>query len=146
MFLAENWGEVPVLFNASIIKQGMSSETPSPEIDFDHLNLYVGHDPDLTREIFGLFRNQVDIWRKALVPDADDEVWAAVTHSFKGSARAVGAMGLAEACERAEQLVGEGKRPGSREVSVVNIENRIEQVLLEIQRWEYHQNMKDLKA
>jgi HPt (histidine-containing phosphotransfer) domain-containing protein len=119
--------------------------TDSPEIDFDHLNQYVGDDPDLTREVFGLFRNQVEMWGRGLHPDADDEVWASVTHSLKGSARAVGAMGLADACERAEALIGDDRRPGGREVAVQTLEHRIETVLAEIARWEYRDDMNRLR-
>jgi hypothetical protein len=50
-----------------------------PEIDFDHLNQYVGGDISLTKEIFGLFKNQVEMWSKALFADADDEVWSGMT-------------------------------------------------------------------
>lgn len=120
--------------------------TDSSEIDFDHLNLYVGGDPDLTREVFGLFRNQVEMWGKGLTADADDDMWANVTHSLKGSARAVGAVGLAEACEIAEDLVGDDRRPGAREVSVQSLEQRIEQVLNEIIRWEYKDDMRRLRS
>jgi len=120
-------------------------ESPS-EIDFDHLNQYVGGDVDLTYEVFGLFKNQVDLWGKALVVDADDETWAAVTHSLKGTARAVGAVGLAGDCERAETLIGEGNRPGARDVALEKIETRISQVMIEIQRWEYQQNMRKLRS
>jgi len=120
--------------------------TDSPEIDFDHLNQYVGGDADLTREIFGLFRNQVEMWGRGLKADSDDEVWASVTHSLKGSARAVGAMGLAEACEKAETLTGDGRRPGGREVAVEILEHRIAKVLSEIMRWEYRDDMRRLRS
>lgn len=120
--------------------------TDSPEIDFDHLNQYVGGDAALTREIFGLFRNQVEMWGRGLKADAVDEIWASVTHSLKGSARAVGAMGLAEACEKAESLVGDDRRPGAREVAVETLEHRIAQVLSEIVRWEYQDDMRQLRS
>lgn len=120
--------------------------TDSPEIDFDHLNQYVGGDPDLTREVFGLFRNQVEMWGRGLTADADDDMWYNVLHSIKGSARAVGAMGLADECEKAEALVGDDRRPGAREVSVQNLEQRIEQVLSEIVRWEYNDDMRRLRS
>jgi len=120
--------------------------TDSPEIDFDHLNQYVGGDADLTREVFGLFRNQVEMWGRGLTADADDDMWANVLHSLKGSARAVGAMGLAEACEKNESLVGDDRRPGAREVAVQTLEQRIEQVLSEIVRWEYKDDMRRLRS
>jgi len=120
--------------------------TDSREIDFDHLNKYVGGDADLTREVFGLFRNQVEMWGRGLSADADDDMWSNVTHSLKGSARAVGAMGLAEACETAESLIGDDRRPGAREVAVQNLEQRIERVLSEIVRWEYQDDMRRLRS
>ena len=120
--------------------------TDSSEIDFDHLNLYVGGDADLTREVFGLFRNQVEMWGRGLSADADDDMWANVTHSLKGSAKAVGATGLAEACEKAEALIGDDRRPGAREVAVETLEQRIEQVLSEIIRWEYEDDMRRLRS
>jgi len=120
--------------------------TDSSEIDFDHLNQYVSGNPELTREIFGLFRNQVEMWGRGLTADADDEIWSSVTHSLKGSARAVGAVGLAEACEKAEDLVGDDRRPGAREVAVEALEARISQVLSEIVRWEYKDDMRVLRG
>ena len=122
------------------------SMTDSPEIDFAHLNKYVDGDADLTREVFGLFRNQVEMWGRGLSVDADDDLWSNVTHSLKGSARAVGAMDLAEACEKAEALTGDDRRPGAREVAVENLEHRISQVLGEIVRWEYKDDMRRLKS
>lgn len=113
-------------------------------IDFDHLNRYVGGDVELTREVFGMFIHQAEMWGRGLVADADDAVWESVTHSLKGSARAVGATGLAEMCERAEDLVGEGKRMGAREVAVQNIEFEIDRAKTEIARWEHRQSMRDL--
>ena len=123
-----------------------SISTPVTEIDFEHLNRYVAGDPDLTREVFGLFRNQVEMWGRGLRGDVDDDMWANVTHSLKGSARAVGALGLAETCENAESLIGDGRRPGAREVAVGTIEHRIAQVLTEIVKWEYKDDMRRLRS
>ena len=120
--------------------------TDSLEIDFDHLNRYVGGDRDLTREVFGLFRNQVEMWGKGLKADVDDEVWESVTHTLKGSARAVGAMALSEACENAESITGDDRRPGAREVAVELIEQKIDRVLSEISRWEYDDEMRRLRS
>ncbi len=115
------------------------------EIDFDHLNRYVGGDIGLTKEIFGLFRNQVDMWSSSLIADADDEIWAGLTHSLKGTARAVGATRLAEVCESAEDLIGEGARPAARQVAVEKLEHRISRVMIEIARWEYAQKIKEMR-
>jgi len=116
------------------------------QIDFEHLNKYVSGDVALTREIFGLFVHQTEMWGRGLDPAADDEVWESVTHSLKGSAKAVGAVNLATLCEAAEALTGENRRMGARDVAVQNIEFAIEQVRLEIQRWEYAQGLKDLRG
>jgi len=116
------------------------------QIDFDHLNKYVSGDVALTREIFGLFVHQTEMWGRGLDPASDDDVWESVTHSLKGSARAVGAVNLANLCEAAEALVGEKRRMGARDVAVQNIEFAIEQVRTEIQRWEHAQSLKDLRA
>lgn len=116
------------------------------QIDFDHLNKYVGGDIPLTREIFGLFVHQTEMWGRGLDPASDDEVWGSVTHSLKGSAKAVGAVNLAMLCEAAEALVGDERRMGARDVAVQNIEFAIEQVHTEIQRWEHAQSLKDLRG
>jgi len=115
------------------------------EIDFDHLNLYVQEDINLTKEVFGLFKHQIEMWGRALVPDADDDTWASVVHSLKGSARAVGATALAGRCERAESLIGEKRTVGARQVAVQDIEFRMSRTLAEIQRWEYRQTLNEMR-
>jgi len=115
-------------------------------IDFEHLKRYVGNDPALTAEVFGLFKNQVDLWSSRLNSDLDDDSWSMMAHSLKGTARAIGAMSLAEQCEQAESQIGEGRRPGAREVAVNNIENLIDQIMIEIQRWEYRQTIIQMKS
>jgi len=114
-------------------------------IDFEHLRRFVGDDPDLTAEVFGLFKNQVDLWSPQLRPELDDDSWMMMAHSLKGTARAIGATGLAEHCEKAEELVGEGKRPGARDVMVSKIESAISHIMIEIGRWEYRQTLKKMR-
>jgi len=124
----------------------MSADDSETEIDFDHLNQYVGGDEDLTAEVFGLFRHQVEMWGRALVSEADDDTWMSVTHSLKGSANAVGAVKLAQLCEKAEQYVGEANRPGLRDKSVQDIEFRVSRAIAEIQRWEYRRTLNDIRS
>lgn len=126
--------------------ESQKSDDNQAEIDFDHLNQYVGGDLDLTREVFGMFQHQVDMWARMLTVDADDEIWASTAHSLKGTARAVGAMALGDLCERAEELIGDGRRPGGREVAVQNIEFRISKVTAEIQRWEYQYKLNAMRS
>ena len=116
------------------------------EIDFDHLNQYVAGDAELTAEVFGLFKNQVDMLGSSLIREADDGTWQAITHSLRGTALAVGATKLAELCERAEQLVGAGNRPGARDVAIQDIEFRISRTMAEIQRWEYRQTLNRMRG
>jgi len=116
------------------------------EIDFDHLNQYVDGDPELTAEVFGLFKHQVEMWGRALFVEADDEIWASATHSLKGTSLAIGAKNLAELCSNAESLIGDGNRPGAREVAVQNIEFHISRTLAEIQRWEYRQTLSKMRG
>ncbi len=118
---------------------------PESHIDFEHLRQYVGDDPTLTAEVFGLFKNQVDLWSPQLRADLDDDSWSMMAHSLKGTARAIGAIRLANECEKAEALVGEGKRPGAREVMVEKIEGSIGLILVEISRWEYRQTIKKMR-
>jgi len=124
----------------------MTSDDSELEIDFDHLNQYVAGDPALTAEVFGMFQHQVEMWGRMLTVDADDEIWESVTHSLKGTAKAVGAVKLADLCEQAEVLVGDGNRPGGREVAVQNIEFHISRTIAEIQRWEYRQKMNAIRG
>ena len=124
----------------------VSMDTEKSHIDFDHLRRYVGDDPALMAEVFGLFKNQVDLWSSSFETELDDDSWAMMTHSLKGTAKAIGALELAEICEKAESLVGEGRRDGSRTVAIENLELTIDQVLIEIQRWEYRQTMLGMKS
>lgn len=122
-----------------------ATSEPKTEIDFDHLNLYVQGDVNLTQEVFGLFKHQVDMWSRLLQADTDDETWASVTHSLKGSARAVGAQALADRCERAEGLIGDKASSGGRLVAVQDIEFRVSRAIADIQRWEYQQTLKNMR-
>lgn len=124
----------------------MSSTDSETEIDFDHLNQYVGGDVDLTAEVFGLFKHQVEMWGRALIVEADDDTWESVTHSLRGTALAVGATKLAALCEKAETLIGGANRPGGRQVALQNIEFRISQTTAEIQRWEYRQTLNKMRG
>ena len=116
------------------------------QIDFEHLRRYVGEDAGLTAEVFGLFKNQVDLWSPQLQADLDDSSWEMMTHSLKGTARAIGAMQLAQICESAESLTGDGQRPGSRAVAIEKMESAISQIMIEIARWEYRQTILHMKS
>lgn len=114
-------------------------------IDFSHLRRFVGDDSSLTAELFGLFQHQADIWGKALKTDADDETWVSVAHTLKGSANAVGAIGLADCCDMAEKLIGDKATPMARAIAVQDIENWIAAVSHRIQRWEYREKLEHIR-
>jgi len=124
----------------------MNTNDSETEIDFDHLNQYVGGDETLTAEVFSLFQHQVEMWGRALVADTDDDTWMSVTHSLKGTAKAVGAVKLAALCENAENYVGEGNRAGLRDKAVQDIEFHISRTIAEIQRWEYRLTLKTIRG
>ena len=123
------------------------NETDSvPEIDFPHLKQYVGDDIELTAEVFGLFKHQVELWTRALQADADDESWKSVMHTLKGSANAVGALNLAAICKAGEGLTGEKGGPEIRKKHIHDLNFTIDRVLIEIQRWEYRQTLASLRS
>ncbi|HET9231426.1 MAG TPA: Hpt domain-containing protein [Vitreimonas sp.] len=63
---------------------------------FDHMT---GADRALQTEVVGLFRLQADGWAAACDSAQD---WRSAVHTIKGSARGIGLMALAAACETAE--------------------------------------------
>lgn len=118
----------------------------SPEIDFDHLNLYVDKDTELTRELFGLFQNQCDTWMKMIAMDVDAEMFSSAAHTLKGTAQAVGALRLAHLCQQAEDHYEIKGTKGRKAELIQDIEFTVSRVITEIQRWEHRQMIKDLDA
>lgn len=72
-------------------------------LDREHLARYTLGDPALEREILYLFIGQLPATLASLQDCGCRGDWVQVTHTIKGSARAVGAWRLAEAAERAER-------------------------------------------
>lgn len=77
----------------------------TPVLDRDHFAYMTGHDAVLQREILGLFRGQIDGWEAVFAAGGD---WRTAVHTLKGSARGIGLMRLAAACEAAENAPHEG--------------------------------------
>lgn len=77
--------------------------TAPPAIDLAHLGIYTQGDAALERELFQLFggsaRSYVDAMRRA----EDHEAWRQAAHGLKGAARSIGAFGVADLAERAEE-------------------------------------------
>jgi len=124
----------------------MSAQQTSSEINFEHLKRYVGDDIALTAEVFGLFKHQVEMWSKLLDAEADEDSWVSVMHSLKGSARAIGAMGLASLCEKGEAMTKDGTGVAIRAAHVQNVQFSIERALIDIGRWEYRQTLASLRS
>ncbi|MGD2131827.1 MAG: Hpt domain-containing protein [Maricaulaceae bacterium] len=94
---------------------------PTGVIDIDHLRGYTGGDPEVERDVFSAFREQCDMWGRALDPKGDEETWRSATHALKGLARGMGAFTLAEACERAEDLAGDAGSAVARSIALEDL-------------------------
>jgi HPt (histidine-containing phosphotransfer) domain-containing protein len=78
-------------------------------IDIDHLARMTLGDASLEREVLAMFSGQAVSLFGALTglpPEAD-----ALAHTLKGSARAIGAFGVAEAAECLEAVIRDGDDP-----------------------------------
>ena len=73
-------------------------------VDFAYLEGFAAGDQAVVDEVLELFREQAAMWSRLLHPDQLG--WRDAAHTVKGAARGVGAVALADACERAE--TGEG--------------------------------------
>jgi len=114
------------------------------EIDFEHLNRYVDGDTALTRELFGLFQSQADMWMKMLTMETDADMFESAAHSLKGTAQAVGALRLAGLCQQAEDFNAMKGSKGRKAKLIQDIEFTVSRVITEVQRWEHRQMIKDL--
>jgi HPt (histidine-containing phosphotransfer) domain-containing protein len=63
--------------------------------DIEHLRRYTFEDPDLERELLGLFQDQLPALIERLEKASDRTEWRLASHTLKGSARSVGAPALA---------------------------------------------------
>jgi len=86
----------------------------SRPVDLVHLSRYTLGERDLEREVLELFCTQSFVYLERLKASSSDKDWKDLTHSLKGSARAVGAWRVANAAERAERaepLAGDALAP-----------------------------------
>ncbi len=91
---------------------------------FDHMT---GADRALQLEILGLFKMQVDGWRGTFASGAG---WREAVHTMKGSARGIGLMRLAEACEAAETADEAG-----RGAALVRVETALGEALVALEQF-----------
>jgi len=92
--------------------QWMSSPPLAPDdgpIDFEHLKRMTLDDAGLEQEVLAMFAAQSAqlIGRLADLP----EDAPTLAHTLKGSARAIGAFGVAEAAARLETVLADGTDP-----------------------------------
>lgn len=76
-----------------------SAERP---VDLVHLSRQTLGDRELEREVLDLFERQSLAMIKRLREAVNARTWAEAAHTLKGSARGIGAFGVAEAAERVE--------------------------------------------
>ena len=116
----------------------------TPAIDFAHLAAYTGGDRALEDEVFELFREQTQMWLRLLTVEADSEDWKSAAHSLKGSARGIGAFGLADCCEAAE-LAAEGSN-AARAVRAQEVREAVKLVLDAVAGRDYANEIGGLRA
>lgn len=89
----------------SVLKLDISGpEMKKAILDRDHLERYTMGCPDLERELIHLFLDQVPDLTRQLESGLGADDWKFVTHTLKGSARAIGAVIIAELAQRLEEI------------------------------------------
>ncbi len=78
-------------------------------IDFEHLKRMTLDDAGLEQEVLAMFAAQSAKLMATLATVPADA--AALAHTLKGSARAIGAFGVAEAAARLEAVLADGADP-----------------------------------
>jgi HPt (histidine-containing phosphotransfer) domain-containing protein len=111
-------------------------------VDFEYLELYANRDMELVEEVLGLFREQAGMWLRLLDPHAAGEAWRDGAHSLKGSARAIGAMDLAVACESAELAPPDA---GERTVRLERVKDALDAALSDIAAYLHERALQDIK-
>lgn len=82
----------------------MSFPADLPLLDVQHLRAMTSGDAHLAAEVIDIFRQQAEIWSRLLTVREPAASWADAAHSIKGAALGIGALRLAQMCERAEKL------------------------------------------
>ena len=113
-------------------------------VDFAYLEGYAGGDAGLIDEVLGLFREQAQVWMRLLDPAAPGGAWRDAAHSLKGSALAVGARDLAQACAAAE--TAEVAAMEDRLVLLNRIRDALDLVLADIAAYVHEQALRSLKS
>jgi len=93
--------------------------TPLALLDRNHLMAMTGGDKALALEVIDIFREQAAIWSRLMDPHADPKQWADAAHTLKGSSLSIGALQLAQVCERAEKAGRADVPPGKTAAAVL---------------------------
>jgi HPt (histidine-containing phosphotransfer) domain-containing protein len=83
---------------------GDTPEVYDSPVDLVHLARHTFGDAELEREVLQLFVTQSRIYLNRLKEARDVEQWRRAAHTIKGSARGIGAWGVAERAETIERL------------------------------------------
>lgn len=81
------------------------SSANNAAIDYAHLKVQAADDTNVMREVLALFLVHTEQVLEQLSVASDERTWKQLTHTLKGSARAVGAFALADAAAAAERAV-----------------------------------------
>ncbi len=95
-------------------------------IDHVHLARYTFGNRALEIEVLQLFTDQAPDYLEALRVADTEKAWRDAAHTLKGSARAVGAVRVADRAERAEALVASRDR-AARESAIQAIAEALEE-------------------
>ena len=104
-------------------------------VDFAYLEGFAHGDQGFIDEVLELFREQAEIWRQMIDPEA--EGWRDAVHALKGSARGVGAFRLGEICELAE---------AAGPLALSEVQNGLDTALFDIAAYKHEQALKSLKS
>ncbi len=74
-------------------------------VDYKHLRAQAADDLGVMREVLGLFVSHGEQVLEQLDRTTDEKTWKRLIHTLKGSARGIGAFGVADAAADAEQFV-----------------------------------------
>jgi len=72
-------------------------------VDYEHLKAQAAEDLGVMREVLQLFLVHTEQLLGELANATDEKSWKQITHTLKGSARGVGAFGVADAAADAER-------------------------------------------
>ena len=88
-------------------------------LDRDHLERYTMGCPDLERELIRLFLDQVPDLTRQLESIVVEKDWKFATHTLKGSARAIGALMIADLAQHLEDIGPNAANPERFEAIVM---------------------------